>query len=330
MKNTQVLIKMMLSGAIVLSAIGCDNEKDVKPPANIDGEAMLENFNTHVEDLKQEFTISAADGGTITGSQGTSVTFFSNAFLNPDNTPVTGDVSIELVEIFKKSDMLLGRKPTNGRKPDNTISTLISGGEFFINATQGDKQLKLENGFFLAAPVENTGEADPDMLVFNGIEECEGNDCKLVWEEGQGRVEVGQKDNPGTGGMQNQYMTFQSTFGWTNIDKWYSDPRPKTTIHVDVPQGYDNTNCAVFLSYDGEPAALASFDVYDEQTGLFTEHYGLIPIGLEVHFIFVSVVDGQWNYAIQGATISNNHVQVISNVQPITEAQLENLINDLP
>jgi hypothetical protein len=97
-----------------------------------------------------------------------------------------------------------------------------------------------------------------------------------------------------------------------------------------VPEGYDNTHCAVYLSYDGEPTALASFDVYNDGTDLFTEHYGLIPIGLQVHFIFVSVVDGQWNYAIQSATITANHVQVISNVQPITEAQLENLIDDLP
>jgi hypothetical protein len=70
--------------------------------------------------------------------------------------------------------------------------------------------------------------------------------------------------------------------------------------------------------------------VYNDATGLFTEHYGLIPIGLQVHFIFVSVVDGQWNYAIQQATITQNHVQVISNVQPVTEAQLETLVNDLP
>lgn len=330
MKHTQVVLKMMLSGTILLSAISCDNDNDVKPLPNIDGEAMLENFSAKVDELKQEFTINAADGGTITGSQGTTITFYGNSFLTEDNTPVTGDVTIDLVEIFDKSDMLFTRKPTNGKKPDGSVGTLISGGEFFVNATQNGEQLKLEGGFFLTAPVENTGGADDGMFLFNGVENCEGNDCRLEWvQQEQARVEVGQKDGA-TGGVQTAYMAFQSQFGWTNIDKWYSDPRPKTTIHADVPEGYDNTNCAVFISYDGETAALASFDIYDENTGLFTEHYGLIPIGLEVHFIFVSVVDGQWNYAIQPATITENHVQIISNVQPVTEEELTDLINDLP
>lgn len=332
MKNMQVFIKLVLGGIILLSASGCDNdENDEKPPVKIDGEALLENFNTRVDDLTQEFSVDAAEGGTITGDQGTTITFYSGSFLHQDNTPVTGDVTIELIEIFKKSDMLLSRKPTNGRKADGTISTLISGGEFFVNGTQDGNQLKLESGFFLSAPVENTGGADQDMFLFDGVVECEGDDCKLEWvQQGDARVDVGQKDQDGTGGVQTAYMTFQSKFGWTNIDKWYSDPRPKTTIFVDVPEGYDNTNCAVFLSYDGEPAALASFDVYDAESGLFTEHYGLIPIGLEVHFIFVSVVDGEWNYAIQSATITEDHVEEISNVQPITEAALEDLIDALP
>lgn len=330
MKNIRVFFKMMLAGAILLSAFGCDDEKGVKPSPKIDGEALLENFSDHIDELKQEFTIKAADGGIVTGEQGTKVTFYPNGLLTMDGVPVTGDVTIELVEIYKKSDMLLGRKPTNGRTADGAMSTLISGGEFFINATQNGQQLKPANGFLLTAPVDNTGGANEGMFIFNGVEKCEGNDCKLEWVQGQNRVEVGQKGNGAGGVQQTEYMAFQSKFGWTNIDKWYSDPRPKTTIHVDVPEGYDRANCAVYLSYDGEPAALASFDVYDDTTGLFTEHYGLIPIGLQVHFIFVSVVDGQWNYAIQQATITQNHVQVISNVQPVTEAQLETLVNDLP
>jgi hypothetical protein len=332
MKNMRVFIKLVLCGFILVSASGCDDEKDAKQPAKIDGEAMHENFSAHLDELTQEFAISAVDGGMVTGDQGTKVIFYPNAFLTQSGTPVTGEVKIELVEIFKKSDMLLSRKPTNGKKPDGTVSTLISGGEFFINATQNGNQLKPANGFYLSAPVENTGEADHEMFLFDGVETCEGDDCRLEWkQQEQGGVEVVKRDGQGgASGMTTEYMAFQSKFGWTNIDKWYNDPRPKTTLFVDVPEGYDNTNCAVYLSYDGEPTALASFDVYNEGTGLFTEHYGQIPIGLEVHFIFVSVVDGEWNYAIQSATITANHVQVISNVQSVTEAQLEDLIDDLP
>jgi hypothetical protein len=129
---------------------------------------------------------------------------------------------------------------------------------------------------------------------------------------------------------QSTYNIFRNQFGWTNIDRWYSDPRPKTTLFVDVPEGYDNTNCSVYLSYDGEPTALASFDRYDSTTALFTEHYGQIPIGLEVHFIMVSVINDQWYYAIRPATIGANHVETFTELQPITEVALITMIDALP
>jgi hypothetical protein len=209
MKITQVVFKTMLSGAILLSAISCDNEKDETPAQVIDGEALLENFDDNVEELKQEFTISAVDGGTVTGEQGTKITFYSNAFLTQQGTPVTGNVTIDLVEIFKKSDMLLTRKPTNGKKPDGTVITLISGGEFFVNATKDGAQLKLSSGFLLTAPVDNTGGADDGMFIFNGVEKCNGDDCKVEWQQGQNRVEVGQKGQ-GASGVQ-QWKTEPST-----------------------------------------------------------------------------------------------------------------------
>lgn len=101
-------------------------------------------------------------------------------------------------------------------------------------------------------------------------------------------------------------------------------------LYVDVPDGYDDTNCVVYLSYDGEPSALAQFDIYDEDLEMFTEHYGQIPIGMDVHFIFVTEIDGQMYYTIQGATIIDNHVEIITDPEPISQTTLETLINNLP
>jgi hypothetical protein len=334
MRHPKFVLKMLLTSAIALSILSCDKEDDVKLPSKPDGEALQNNFEANIEKRIQSFTLKASDGGTITGSQGTKIMFYPNAFVTQDNQMATGNVSIELVEIFKRADMLFTGMATNGRNANGERATLVSGGEFFVNATQDGKQLKVDGGFHIMAPADNTGGPDNEMMLFTGEEECanpDKTDCEIVWVEQDRRVEVGKNDNQGTAtGGGSVYMTFQSEFGWTNIDKWYSDPRPKTTIFVDVPEGYNNENCAVYLSYDGEPSALASFDMYNATTGLFTEHYGLIPIGLNVHFILVSVVDGQWHYAIQPATITANHVEVIGSVQSITEDQLKALINDLP
>jgi hypothetical protein len=43
---------------------------------------------------------------------------------------------------------------------------------------------------------------------------------------------------------------------------------------VGAPEGYDNTNSAIYLSYDGEGTnALAKLDTFTA-AGLFSEHYG--------------------------------------------------------
>jgi hypothetical protein len=206
---------------------------------------------------------------------------------------------------------------------------LISGGEFYVNATQGGEQLTLKAGFTIVAPTENTGKIDEEMNLFNGEINCEGDDCDLVWQEVNDRgIQIGEFQT--TGGFKTAYYVFQSEFGWTNIDKWYSDPRPKTKIFVDVPDGYDRSNCAVYMAYDGEPTALASFDTYDDEKKLFSEHYGLIPIGLKVHFIFVSIIEDEVQYALQSATISENHVETIDDIKAITQEELVTLIHALP
>lgn len=330
MKTRNCILNLMMGGALFLGAVSCDNNDD-KPKAKPDGAALIEEFSTNITEATQSFTLDATTGGSITGEEGTIVQFNSNGFLTENGDAVTGSVDIELIEVYSKGRMALTNMPTKGRNADGDIATLISGGEFYINATQDGHQLKPAAGFTIIAPVDNTGGADEEMGLFTGKVECDGDDCEVVWEEeAEKGVQIGKRDGGANGGTYSVYYAFQSQFGWTNIDRWYSDPRPKTTIFVDVPEGYDNTNCAVYLSYDGEATALASFDVYSEETKLFTEHYGLIPIGLEVHFILISIVDGQYNYAVQAATITENHVQVMGTPQPITEEALVDLINDLP
>ena len=100
-----------------------------------------------------------------------------------------------------------------------------------------------------------------------------------------------------------------------------------------LPDGWDDSNCAVYLSYDGEPTALARFDTYDAGTELFSEHYGLIPIGVEVHVIFVTESEGQWSYAVQAQTIVDNHLTVFASAEDLVETDADGLaavINALP
>ena len=329
MRTNQISARMLLVVSFCLAVMSCDDKNETPAGPKPDQAALKEFFESGVTERIQQFTVSSTTGGNIKGTQGTRIEFGANAFKTLSGGAVTGNVDVELIEIYDRATMLLTKKPTNGKMENGDISTLVSGGEFYVNATQDGAQLKPAAGFTIIAPTKNTGEIDQDMRQFTGVENCVGDDCNLVWEENEDRgIEIGEFQD--TGGFQTGYYVFQSQFGWTNIDRWYNDPRPKTTIFVDVPEGFDNTNCAVFIVYDGEPTALGRFDKYDASTGMFTEHYGLIPIGLEVHFILVSIIENEIHYAIQAATITANHVEVIGAVQSITEEELIDLIGELP
>ncbi len=329
MRTTRFLVRNLLAASLLAGITSCDDNEVTIPEPKPNGDALHEWFDVTVNEQIQHFNINASTGGNITGENGTIIKFMPNDLAMPNGNVVTGTVDVELIEVYDRASMVLTKKPTNGKKGDGSIGMLISGGEFYVNATQNGTALKLKSGFTIVAPTDNTGEIDQDMKKFDGLITCEGNDCDLVWEEDSVRgIDIGEFQV--TGGFQTAYYVFQSKFGWTNIDRWYNDPRPKTTIYVDVPDGFDNTNCVVYLAYEGEPTALGSFDKYDKDKKLFTEHYGLIPVGLKVHFILVSIIEDEIHYAIQSSTITENHVEVIDEVHTITQEGLIDLIDELP
>lgn len=269
----------------------------------------------------QNFTMMAGNGQvTLTSAKGVKL-YINGDCLTKNGNPVTGQVDIEFIELFDKGNMLVTNKPTMGITADGKKNLLISGGEFFIKATQGGVEVKTSCSMSMIVPTALTDGFDNLMTLWTGVVDEAG---ELAWKDARGA--------DGKGGVQgegnNYYVTF-GNFGWTNVDRFYSDPRPKTTILVAVPEGYDNTNSAVYLSYDGEGKnALAKLDTYTAD-GLFSEHYGQIPVGLACHIIFATEDNGNWRYAVKGVTTTANAVYnfTLAETTVGTEAQLVAAIN---
>jgi hypothetical protein len=325
-------------GAIVDSEDDTGTIEDVQVPPT--PEAFNELTLAARDDETQVFSVLASDWTSLEGEQGSTLFFQANSFSTADGGPVTGEVQIQFIEIFDKGSMLVTDMPSIGQRPSGEVAQLISGGEHYVGATKDGEALTLNSSFQLTAPADNTGGADWDMGFFraevsDGV--AAGLDDQALWVEqntGEADADVeGEGDefgiNRGEGGdgAETNYWMLSGQFGWTNIDRWYSDPRPKTTINVSVPDGWDDTNSAVYLSYDGEPTALARMDTYDEATGYFSEHYGLIPIGLEVHLILVTESEGDWSYAIQAATIADGHLSSFGSVEDLIETDTDGLVN---
>jgi len=276
-----------------LEPIGLGNElptalefKDIK-------EQALEN---HI----QNFQFDGSDGSiTLTSEHGVQISINTNC-LTLNGNPVTGTIDLEYVELFEKGNMLTTNKPTMGEKPNGDKAMLLSGGEFLLEATQNGVAIETNCNIQLIVPNSLTGGADPAMTLWEGNIDEEDN---LAWDE--------VEDATGQGGVfveGGEYYAFLGQFGWSNIDRFYNDPRPKTLIQAQAPVGYNFTNSAMYLSYDGEDTGLASLDTYDGGTNLFSEHYGQIPIGLECHVIFATEDNGTWRYAVKAVTIAADHI----------------------
>lgn len=290
---------------------------------------------TALENLKQNFHVDVDGSGTFTTQKGVEITINGSCLANNGNA-VTGMVDVEVIELFERGTMLVTNKTTMGLSPTGGKELLVTGGEFFIEATQNGQVLQLICPMQVLVPTALTGGDDNGMTLWDGII---GMDCDLetgcddvTWVEqkrdGQGAgIDIGQ----GAAG-QSLYAAFFSNFGWTNVDRFWSDPRPKTKLWAAVPEGFDNGNCALYLSYNGEAGSLANLDAYDSETGLFSEHTGIIPIGLECHVIFISEENGNWVYAINPVTIIADGTIVIeeSDLSTTTESQLITMINALP
>ncbi|KQO34372.1 hypothetical protein ASF10_01225 [Flavobacterium sp. Leaf82] len=320
-KKTGLLFLFLITFMSCDNSDGDDNNL-ILPPS---GAAFKSISEKGVSANKQKFTIMAGDGlKTITSAKGVKLNINGDC-LTKNGVPVTGSIDIEYIELFDKGTMLVTNKPTMGIMSDGKKNLLISGGEFFIKATQGGIELKTSCSMNLIVPTALTDGVDNAMTLWNGVIDDKG---ELAWEQPKPNAD----GTGGKGGVQgegaNYYVTF-GNFGWTNVDRFYSDPRPKTTILADAPDGYDNNNSAVYLSYDGEGNnALAKLDTYTA-AGLFSEHYGQIPIGLKCHVIFVTESNGQWRYAIKAVTVAANDVYSFTLAETIvgTEAQLIAAIN---
>jgi len=324
MKTNLKNIGLLALATIVFASCTNNENSTPTPPTAANFMAIKEQG---VKKNTQSFTATAGAGLiTLTSAKGVTIKLDGNA-LTKNGNPVTGAIDIKFIELFDKGNMLITNKPTMGVMPDGKKSLLKSGGEFFIKASQGGVDLVSTGVIQLQVPVNLTGTMDTGMTFWAGDTTDADN---LAWVNPRNAAGTGGQKDGNVGFGQNSYNVTFGSFGWTNVDKFYSDPRPRTTILAAVPTGYDNTNCAIYLSYDGEGQnALAKLDTYNPTTKQFSEHYGQIPIGLACHVIFATEDNGNWRYAIKAVTVQAGDIYTFTLAETTvgTEAQLIAAIN---
>ncbi|MBL4585802.1 MAG: hypothetical protein JKX84_01895, partial [Flavobacteriales bacterium] len=114
----------------------------------------------------------AVDGGkdtVIRTEGGITMTILSNTFLDENGDPVKGNIDVEVKEALDPlSIMKAGLTTLSGDR------LLESGGMFYVNGRQGDRNLKInpEQGIYTQVP---TDRKRPDMQLFDGKRQADGS-----------------------------------------------------------------------------------------------------------------------------------------------------------
>ncbi|MDN6279789.1 MAG: hypothetical protein L0J45_02180 [Psychroflexus sp.] len=325
MKTLNTYFVFALSALFLLS---CSDDDDFTPQPdgpnyNIPTPAAMNLlFDNSLDAITQHAQFNAEDGISFTSDAGTNLYIPANCLtLNGDM--LTGEVDLEFVEFYERASMATSNKPLMGVRPNGDKAALQTGGQFFVQAFQNGEPLEMDCLSSMNVPGDLTNGVENDMTLWTGVMNENGD---LEWNENEA------EEQGGVFAEENTYYVSFGDFGWTNIDRFWGDPRPKTTLQVQVPAGFDSVNSVIYLSYDDEPNVLAKLDIFDEEANLFTEHYGEIPIGLEIHLIFVTEDNGEYRYSTQGVTVEADDLYTIDidNTTTGNKAELEAAIEALP
>ncbi len=287
---------------LLFTACRDDDESQSEAPTPEEFQSLRQ---TALDNITQNFQLDFSSGtASVTTEQGVELNVFSCT--DASGVQTTNTVDLEYVEIFDRGTMLVTNKPTMGISPSGEEGILISGGEFYFNATENGEQLNA-CGINAGVPGDLTGGVDFNMSQWTGEIGADGD---LTWvADTTSGIEIDTFS----------YFMFIDEFGWINCDIFWDDPRPRTDITVEIPEGYDNGNSGVYFSIVGEPSGLGYIG-------------GAYPIGLEAHFIFVTAEGDDWRYAVQSVTISENEVITftLDDTTVVTESELIDIINNLP
>lgn len=321
MKTTKRFIFTLLVSSLVMASCKKEEPQDpTQPEPTPTGETpsaqeLKDYFSNNENDAIQYFTADSESPISITGNKGTQFNIQANSFETQSGGAVTGSIDFELIEIFDKADMIRLNKPTMGRKFNGDLEPLISGGEFKLTASQNGSELNLKPGYMYNVIVPAPGGVDPNMNAFNGTVT---NDT-LIWQPADSGFVTGQG---------NQYDCWFEQLNWINCDYFMNDPSPQTAVDVEIPQGFNNTTCMLFISFDGLNS-MPSF--YNYANGVYsTSPSYTLPIGIDVHFVAVSFIAGNPHVAIVPATIQNNHYEIIPQLNQTTPGQFQTDLNNLP
>jgi hypothetical protein len=281
-------------------------------------------FKSNLNQMTQRYSLDVSDGINIVTTKGATISIPKNALTTPNGNYVKGIVDIEFIELYDRASMLLANKPTVASMPDGSQSQLITGGEYYLRITQNGKELIAKQSIEVNLNAKYTNGFQEGMQFFDGS--IDGNN-ELTWKENKVKT-ISNKVDSLDFEKNYSYKLLSDTWGWTNCDRYSSDPREKTNIKVFLNQKYTLKNTEIYITYDGESRALGMMNIYNKVEKYFSTYQ--VPIGVQLHLIALTVDNGQLKYSVKPITVDKDGVFYMDGFKNTSIDELTDLINTLP
>lgn len=297
-------MKVLNVGAIVLAiCLFSACKKEDKTTVIVEQYSSTTDFFEKNRPALQIYTINGSAGGSFTSPQGTVVTIPSNAFVNGSNATVKGEVKIEFMDLYKKSDMLLADMSTTmfGGAP------LKSGGEFFIKASFNNEALNIAKGKKI--------DVEQPAALTGGIDQANPMQAFLLQEDSSA-IKKWQRS------VDSAQRVFNSTFNyiytlyefknplsegtWCNSDNsGYFSKYAQSTFTMTPEKGWSAYELQVFLVFRDIHTMVHVY--FDESS--FPYRYA--PVGLACTVVAIGVRNGIVYSSFTPITISaNSNVEI--------------------
>ncbi len=307
----------LITAMLILISAACNKDKDGGgPPAPTTSSSLRDLFSSHIAQVTQTFTVNATIGGTITGTQGTRVTFPANGFRDESGALVSGTVQVNLLEALSIGDMIWINTQTVG-DDFGTDRLLRSGGELRVTATQNGADLQLgPSGMSVMVPTE---EPDDYMRLFTANTPT---DSGMVWTPVDSSM-INTVTDTALGGTPYFYEFTTDSLQWINCDYFYGYPNT-TGLMASIPSGQPHDSTMVWIAFPSENAVMNMYFT-DSQT---YSSWQVVPVGMSATVVGLYRNGSQYYSAFNAVSITNA-MNVPLTFTPTTLSQFQQAIGGI-
>jgi hypothetical protein len=319
---------LLACAALLLLISSCKDKKDSPAPGDPHDTLMTAyGFVQSAGPQLQSFYFNTAElPKTFVFNGGTRVTLNPGAFTK-NGVQVTGELRLEVLEFYKRSEILKGGANTNL----NTGEPLASDGFLYLAVLKdGEKVDKyLSAPMHISMPTERTGVT---YLWAGNLDQRDGSAENFAWRN----LDSMQGDNIPVQAFNGNFDFDFRQLGWVNCDVLYQPGVPNTTLRVQV-----NNNPGTFASFrafNGEtfvffcPAdANVAVQLYSPDGPNRVKSYDMtMPIGASGTLLSFAITDDKFYLAKKQVTIGPDMLETLDlaeTTEAVLQAELEAMDN---